>query len=79
MATAFPTTAPGQRQAIIESVIGAMRELVPEETLDVAAVLPQELRHLWKTAVPLWGCSEEPRTHGVILGESLMAGSRRSR
>jgi uncharacterized protein (DUF2267 family) len=53
LATALPATAPEQRQAIVESIIGAVRELVPEEAVDVAAVLPQELRHLWKTAVPL--------------------------
>jgi uncharacterized protein (DUF2267 family) len=53
MTTALPATAPGERETIVESVIGAVRELVPEEAVDVAAVLPPELRHLWKTAVPL--------------------------
>jgi uncharacterized protein (DUF2267 family) len=53
MAAALPATAPSERQTIVESVIGAVRELVPEEAVDVAAVLPPELRHLWKTAVPL--------------------------
>jgi len=49
---ALPTVEPGERQAIVESVIGALRELVPEESVDVAAVLPQALRPLWKTPVP---------------------------
>jgi len=41
------------RETIIESVLGAVRDLVPEEAADVAAVLPGELRDLWKTAIPL--------------------------
>jgi uncharacterized protein (DUF2267 family) len=50
---ALPNYAPDVRQAIVESVLGAVRDLVPEEAVDVAAVLPEELRQLWKTAVPL--------------------------
>jgi uncharacterized protein (DUF2267 family)/osmotically-inducible protein OsmY len=38
--------------AITEAVLGRLRELVPDEVADVAAVLPKELRHLWTTAVP---------------------------
>ncbi|MGZ6969615.1 MAG: DUF2267 domain-containing protein [Acidimicrobiia bacterium] len=38
--------------AITESVLGHLRRLVPEEVTDVAAVLPEELRELWTTAVP---------------------------
>jgi len=38
--------------AITEGVLGCLRQLVPEETADVAAVLPQELRDLWTHAVP---------------------------
>ena len=49
---ALPTYDPSSREAIVESVIGAVRELVPEEAADVASVLPGELRHLWKTAIP---------------------------
>jgi len=49
---ALPNIGPGQRQAIVESVIGALYELVPEESFDVAAVLPKELRPLWKVPVP---------------------------
>jgi hypothetical protein len=50
---ALPTLPPETRGRVVESVLGAMRELVPEEAADVSAVLPEELRHLWKTAVPL--------------------------
>jgi uncharacterized protein (DUF2267 family) len=49
---ALPNVEPEARQAIVESVIGALRELVPEETVDVAAVLPENLRPLWKTPIP---------------------------
>jgi uncharacterized protein (DUF2267 family) len=42
----------GRAGAIIESVLGHLRGLVPEEAIDVAAVLPEELRDLWTTAVP---------------------------
>jgi uncharacterized protein (DUF2267 family)/osmotically-inducible protein OsmY len=38
--------------AITEAVLGRLRQLVPEEVADVAAVLPEDLRHLWTTAVP---------------------------
>lgn len=37
---------------VCESVLGALRELVPEEAADVAAVLPAELREMWNAAVP---------------------------
>lgn len=36
----------------VESVLGALRELVPEETADIAAVLPVELRKFWNAAIP---------------------------
>jgi uncharacterized protein (DUF2267 family) len=49
---ALPNVEPEARQAIVESVIRALRELVPEETVDVAAVLPENLRPLWKTPIP---------------------------
>jgi len=49
---ALPNVEPEARQAIVESVIGALRELVPEEVVDVAAVLPENLRPLWKTPIP---------------------------
>ena len=51
--TALPTLPPDDRRSVVESVLGALRELVPEEDVDVSAVLAEELRHLWKTAVPL--------------------------
>jgi uncharacterized protein (DUF2267 family) len=38
--------------AIAESVLGQLRELVPEEVVDVAAVLPDDLRRFWLSAVP---------------------------
>jgi uncharacterized protein (DUF2267 family) len=38
--------------AITEGVLGCLRQLVPEEAADVAAVLPEELRELWIHAVP---------------------------
>ena len=50
---ALPTLAPDDRRSVVESVLGALRELVPEEDQDVSAVLAEELRHLWKTAIPL--------------------------
>jgi uncharacterized protein (DUF2267 family) len=37
---------------VIESVLGVLRELVPEEAGDIAAVLPRELREFWNAAVP---------------------------
>jgi len=39
-------------EAIVESVLGCLRQLVPEEVIDVAAVLPDELRGFWLSAVP---------------------------
>ncbi len=50
---ALPTLDPASRELIVRSVVGALRDLVPEEVADVGAVLPRELRDLWKTAVPL--------------------------
>lgn len=50
---ALPNYEHSMREAIVESVLGALRDLVPEEVTDVAAVLPGELRDLWKTAIPL--------------------------
>jgi len=43
---------PERAYAIAESVLGRVRELVPEEVADVAAVLPDELRQFWTAAVP---------------------------
>jgi len=51
-AVGLPPAEAEQQEDIIESVLGAVREFVPEEALDVAAVLPPELRQLWKTAIP---------------------------
>jgi len=39
-------------EAITESVLGCLRQLVPEEVIDVAAVLPTDLRSFWLSAVP---------------------------
>lgn len=43
---------PATTPAITESVLAHLRQQVPEEVGDVAAVLPDELRNLWLTAVP---------------------------
>lgn len=43
---------PERAQSITESVLAHLRQLVPEEVDDVAAVLPEELRQLWTAAVP---------------------------
>jgi len=51
-AVGLPPAEREQQEDIIESVLGAVREFVPEEALDVAAVLAPELRQLWKTAIP---------------------------
>jgi len=51
-AVGLPPAEREQQEDIIESVLGAARELVPEEAFDVAAVLSPELRQLWKTAIP---------------------------
>ncbi|HML00174.1 MAG TPA: BON domain-containing protein [Acidimicrobiales bacterium] len=50
---ALPMVAPETRRTVVESVLGAVRELVPEEAEDVAAVLSGEMRRVWKTAIPL--------------------------
>lgn len=42
----------GRAEHVIESVLGTLRELVPEEARDVSASLPAELRRLWDAAVP---------------------------
>ena len=42
----------GRAEHVIESVLGTLRELVPEEAHDVSAVLPADLRRLWEAAVP---------------------------
>jgi uncharacterized protein (DUF2267 family) len=49
---ALPSYEPEKRQAVVESVLGAVRDLVPEEVVGVGAVLPGELSELWKTAIP---------------------------
>jgi uncharacterized protein (DUF2267 family) len=38
--------------SVVEGVLGVLHELVPEEAADVAAVLPEQLRQLWRHAVP---------------------------
>lgn len=43
---------PAHADAIAESVLGTLRELVPEEARDIRAVLPAELKRLWDSAVP---------------------------
>jgi uncharacterized protein (DUF2267 family) len=46
------TPAPGHETLITESVLAALRGLVPEEAEDIAAVLPADLRAFWNAAVP---------------------------
>lgn len=48
---ALPAVAAERRLGIVTSVLGAVGELVPEEVDGVAAVLPGELKELWRTAV----------------------------
>ena len=43
---------PDRAHSVVESVLGALRELVPEEAAKVADVLPAELRELWNCSVP---------------------------
>src|SRR5581483_9307584 len=38
----------GRAEHVLESVLGTLHELVPEETRDVAAVLPDDLRRFWE-------------------------------
>ncbi|HEX4778965.1 MAG TPA: DUF2267 domain-containing protein [Acidimicrobiia bacterium] len=38
-------------EAIVEGVLATLRDLVPEESDDVAAVLPDDLRDMWMTSV----------------------------
>jgi uncharacterized protein (DUF2267 family) len=42
--------APERRREVVEAVVHALRDLVPDEAADVAAVLPHDLRVLWETA-----------------------------
>jgi uncharacterized protein (DUF2267 family) len=51
LATATDRLPPDQAEHAIESVLGTLRDLVPEEDLDIAAVLPQELRDFWLGAM----------------------------
>ena len=37
----------GRTDRAVRAVLGALQELVPEEVADIAAVLPDDLRHLW--------------------------------
>ncbi|MGZ4145145.1 MAG: DUF2267 domain-containing protein [Actinomycetota bacterium] len=40
----------GRREQIVVAVIGALRDIVPEEVADVEAVLPEKLKHVWARA-----------------------------
>jgi uncharacterized protein (DUF2267 family) len=51
-ATGADSIVPVDATHVVESILGVVRELVPEEAADVAAVLPKELKELWRTAVP---------------------------
>jgi uncharacterized protein (DUF2267 family) len=52
LATATEPLPPDQAEHVIESVLGALRDLVPEEDRDIAAVLPEELQDFWLSATP---------------------------
>jgi uncharacterized protein (DUF2267 family) len=41
---------PEQRGQVVETIGRALRDLVPDEAADVAAVLPHDLRELWEAA-----------------------------
>jgi uncharacterized protein (DUF2267 family) len=41
---------PASGPEIVEAVLGVLKGLVPEETTDVAAVLPKDLRRMWEEA-----------------------------
>jgi uncharacterized protein (DUF2267 family) len=43
---------PEQARGITQSVLAHLRRLVPEEAMDVSAVLPAELKELWTASVP---------------------------
>jgi uncharacterized protein (DUF2267 family) len=47
LATATDGLPPDHAEHVIASVLGALRDLVPEEDLDIAAALPEELRDFW--------------------------------
>jgi uncharacterized protein (DUF2267 family) len=51
-ATGVEAIEPGKGTAIVESVVGMLRELVPDEAAGVSAVLPAELKEFWRSAVP---------------------------
>lgn len=55
VASLAPTTAPLSPEAaehVVEAVFGTLRDLVPEEDHDIAAVLPEELREFWLASMP---------------------------
>jgi uncharacterized protein (DUF2267 family) len=51
-ATGVDSIDPDRATNIVESILGVLRELVPDEAADVAAVLPRELKEFWRGAVP---------------------------
>lgn len=48
-----PAVPDERAEGIVEAILGRLRQLVPEEAVDVGAVLPEDLRRLWRGAVPL--------------------------
>jgi uncharacterized protein (DUF2267 family) len=50
LAPATDPLPPEEARRVVEAVLGTLRELVPEEDDDVAAVLPGELADLWLTS-----------------------------
>jgi uncharacterized protein (DUF2267 family) len=47
---ATPELPPDTAEQVTAAVLDAFRSLVPEEAADVAAVLPEELRRLWRAS-----------------------------
>lgn len=52
LAPATDPLPPERAQHVIQAVLGTLRDLVPEEDQDIAAVLPDELRDLWLASTP---------------------------
>jgi uncharacterized protein (DUF2267 family) len=52
LAATAPGLTPDQGRAVAEAVLTHVRRLVPEEAADIEAVLPAELKGLWRDPVP---------------------------
>jgi len=52
-ATGADSIDPTKATQIVKSILGALRQLVPDEAADISAVLPAELKEFWRSAQPL--------------------------